>query len=149
MKNVLKKLVLALTFVVGLMSIPDSMNEVKAQSAQEFLPNNGIVSIFPQINNAQVLNVDIGGREGNVVTLWDRAWSGDRFVAQQNWIVEYDGTRGDNVVLLKSLTNNSVLAWDTYGTRKIIAQPYNYTDRQYWIVEPAGDSFKLRSYYIS
>lgn len=147
MKNILKKFVLALTLIVGLMSISGVTDEVKAQSAQEIFKPNSSVNLYPTINTDMLLTLDIGGREGNIVALWKRTWSGNTYVPQQNWKIEYDKTKGDNVVLIRNLYNNSVLTWDYYGTRSIIGQPHNYSTRQYWIVEPTGDYFILRSYY--
>lgn len=149
MKNILKKFLLALTLIVGVMSISGVADEVKAQSAQEVLKPNSSVNIYPAINTDMVLNLDIGGSEGNKVTLWKPTWSGNYYVPQQNWIIEYDKTKGNNVVLIKSLYNNSVLTWDYYGTRSIVGQPFNYSTRQYWIIEPVGNDFILRSYYNS
>lgn len=145
MKNILKKFVLALTFVVGVISIPGFADEVEAKEAIQ--KQNNLVNIYPRINHDKVLTLDIGGREGNIVALWDRTWSGDTYVPQQNWKVEYDYTKGNNVVLIRNLHNNSVLTWDYYGTRSIIGQPQNYSSRQYWIVEHVGEDFILRSYY--
>ena len=93
-----------------------------------------------------LLTLDIGGREGNIVALWERTWSGNTYVPQQNWRIEYQPSKGNNVVLIRNLYNNSVLTWDFY-TRDIVGQPHNYSSRQYWIVESVGDDFILRSYH--
>lgn len=146
MKNIFKKFVLVFTLTVGLISTSGFANNVEAQSAQEALRPDSTVALYPMINTDMVLNLDLGS-EGDKVTLWQPALSGNSHVSQQSWKIEYDKARGDNVVLIRNMNDNTVLTWDYYGTRSIVSKSQNYTDRQYWIVEPTGDDFILRSYY--
>ena len=102
MGNLSKRFLLVLAFVVGLVSNPISEINAKAAAKDKVLKANIIIGLVSTAYYEKILTVDIGGREGNKVTLWDRTVSGNSYVSQQQWKIEYDGTRGDNVILIRS-----------------------------------------------
>jgi len=108
---------------------------VKADEKEDMFTSN--IKIVSKLNNNKILNVDIGGKTGRELTIWD-----DANVSQQRFKFEYDEYK--NGYLIKDNYYGGYLSCDVNINTSRVYNSQQVQTASYWGLEPTGDGY----YYI-
>ena len=108
---------------------------VKADEKEDMLTSN--IKIVSKLNNNKILNVDIGGKTGRELTIWDNA-----NVSQQRFKFEYDEYK--NAYRIRDNYYGGYLSCDIDVNSNRVYSSQQVQTASYWALEPTGDGY----YYI-
>lgn len=108
---------------------------VKADEKEDMFTSN--IKIVSKLNNNKILNVDLGGKTGRELTIWDNA-----NVSQQRFKFEYDEYK--NAYRIRDNYYGGYLSCDIDVNSNRVYSSQQLKTASYWALEPTGDGY----YYI-